>query len=429
MTDNAPTRRDRLTKEERAELCSRVDFRALVEADGIAVAERGGALLCRIRDERTPSCRLYPPGKGTHGAAGWTWHDFGDDRGGDALAYLVDVRGMGYLDAALFLADRAGWTPGSLREAAARRGGTAVATPAPSAPTPAGPVIAPMAHDDQVQACGLFLRTLAHLDPESAAAGDAYVRDRGCLPDGWPAPVAYRLRADVCRKLAATLAGNAVASAAMVRAGLMRPPEEGKRQRLAWWDDAVLLSCMDDRARPVFLVGRRLRWTPEDQFGKYVNQACGAGAVRQPFNLPALYLVAGRAAWGRWKPVAGRERELVLVEGPMDALAAGTLGLAAVALLTKLRAHSFADREGAAARMLEPHLPAMRDLRLVHVTPDADPGDRGIENEALAARLVGWLRAAGVDARVSRLPELAPDAAGCKDLAEHAEKLAKRNDR
>ena len=48
--------------------------------------------------------------------------------------------------------------------------------------------------------------------------------------------------------------------------------------------------------------------------------------------------------------------------------------------------------------------------------------DRGQwQDQALAARLVGWLRAAGCRATLSTLPELYPDApADCKDLADIA---------
>jgi hypothetical protein len=60
------------------------------------------------------------------------------------------------------------------------------------------------------------------------------------------------------------------------------------------------------------------------------------------------------------------------------------------------------------------------------VVPDADPGQKGAEGEALAARLVGWLRFAGVRAEVATLADLVPDAPeGCKDLADVAK--AKNN--
>jgi hypothetical protein len=101
------------------------------------------------------------------------------------------------------------------------------------------------------------------------------------------------------------------------------------------------------------------------------------------------------------------------------------LGWPAVALLTRLQTHDYADRHGAAAVALEPHLPALRDVRRVRVVPDADAGAKGAEGEALAARLVGWLRYAGVQADVARLADLVPDAPEeCKDLADIAQARA-----
>jgi len=55
--------------------------------------------------------------------------------------------------------------------------------------------------------------------------------------------------------------------------------------------------------------------------------------------------------------------------------------------------------------------------------PDADPGTKGAEGEALAARLVGWLSFAGVNADLATLADLCPDAADCKDLADVAAKV------
>ena len=76
---------------------------------------------------------------------------------------------------------------------------------------------------------------------------------------------------------------------------------------------------------------------------------------------------------------------------------------------------------GAAALMLTPHLPALRDLPRVLVVPDADPGEKGQTGEALAARLAAWLTAKGCRADVATLPELCPDAPPeCKDLADVA---------
>ena len=119
---------------------------------------------------------------------------------------------------------------------------------------------------------------------------------------------------------------------------------------------------------------------------------------------------------GLWNPTPTKPGTL-LVEGPLDALGAACLGWPAVALLTRLQARNYRDRDGAAARMLDAHLPALRDVRRVRVVPDADAGDKGAEGEALAARLVAWLTFSGVRADVARLVDLVPDAPeGAKTL-------------
>ena len=85
----------RIPKADLDELCRRVDLLALLASDGVAVRRNGATFVCRLRpEEKTPSCYLYPPGVGRKGADGWTLHDYGDGWGGDALAYLVEKRGL-----------------------------------------------------------------------------------------------------------------------------------------------------------------------------------------------------------------------------------------------------------------------------------------------------------------------------------------------
>lgn len=397
----------KLTAADRAELCRRVDLLAVLERDGLDVRRDGAAYTCKLRpDERTPSCHVYPPGVGRKGADGWTLHDYGDGWGGDALAYLVDKRGLTFVDAVAELCRLAAWTPagwetdalGSRRTREREGGHTKAAPPPPPAPTvPVLPLEA------QLDAAGAFMAALLDLVPDAEAEGAAYLAGRGCLPVGGAA--CWLLPAEACKPLAARLAAGPDAQL-LTRAGLLKPAADGKPVRLPWWGRVALLGCHDAAGRLGYLVGRRLDWTDGDRFGKYMNQLTAGGAVRWPFNLPALY-------------AAGRALDVLLVEGPLDALGAACLGWPAVALLTRLQVHDYADRHGAAARALEAHLPALRDARRVRVVPDADAGDRGAEGEALAARLVGWLQFNGVRADVARLVDLVPDAPeGCKDLAD-----------
>lgn len=406
----------KLTDADRAELCRRVDLAGLLTAHGVEVRRNGASFVCKLRpDERTASCHVWPPGAGKRGADGWTWHDYGANRGGDTLGYLVDIKGLPFVDAVGELCRLANWTPESLqgkRPACPSRPPTAAPATLPP-PPPALPL------DAQGRAVGIFLDALLQADEEAEREGDLYLASRGCLPNAWPGG-AYRLRPDVCRTLGVTLAQSPDAGL-LIRAGLLKPAADGKPVRLPWWDDVCLLACRAPDLRPAYLVGRRLAWAAGDSWGKYINQPAAAGAVRLPYNLPALYRAAGRLAGWPVSPAPAKAGDVLLVEGPLDALGAAVLGWPAVALLTRLQAHDYKDRNGAAARMLEAHLPALRDVRRVRVVPDADAGAKGAEGEALAARLVAWLRCAGVRADLATLADLCPDAPPtCKDLADIA---------
>jgi DNA primase len=398
----------KLTDVDRAELCRRVDLLNLLAADGVEVKRRGRAYLCKLRpDERTPSCHVYRPGEGRKGARGWTWHDYGDGRNGDALGYLVDVRGLPFVDAVAELCRLAGWTPPSLQ------GGAPAAASRPP-PTLEPPRLTP---DEQRGAALSFVAELRRRCPDAEKQAKAYLAGRGCLPVGTVG--AWLLPAEACAPLAAELARGPDADL-LTRAGLLKPAEGDKPTRLAWWDRTCLLGCYDAEGCLVYFVGRRLDWKDGDPWGKYINQGTAGGAVRVPYNLPALYQAAGRLDGWPVQPAREKAGDVLLVEGPLDALGAAVLGWPAVALLTRLQAHDYADRDGAAARALDVHLPALRDVRRVRVVPDADPGSKGAEGEALAARLVGWLRNAGVRAELATLADLCPDAADCKDLADVA---------
>ena len=411
----------KLTAADRAALCARVNLLAVLAGDGVDVRPNGAAYLCKLRpDERTPSCHVYPPGVGRKGADGWTLHDYGDGWGGDALGYLMDKRGLTFADAVAELCRLTGWTPanwaskglaGSTRPASPRG-------PYPDTrPPPRAPTVPTMAAEAQLDAALAFVSALVDLCPDAAALGDAYLAGRGCLPA--PGSVgAWVLPAAACKPLTAHLAAGPDADL-LTRAGLLKPEADGKPLRLAWWDRVALLGCYDAAGSLAYFVGRRLDWTEGDRFGKYINQVTAGGAVRVPYNLPALYHAAGRLDGWPVEPAPELAGDVLLVEGPLDALGAACLGWPAVALLTRLQAHDYADRDGAAAHALEAHLPALRDVRRVRVVPDADRGPKGAEGEALAARLVGWLTYAGIRADVARLVDLVPDAPeGCKDLAD-----------
>ena len=413
----------KLTDADRARLCGAVDLLAVLQADGVDVRRNGAAYVCKLRpDERTASCHVYPPGVGKLGADGWTLKDYGDGWGGDALAYLVDKRGLAFVDAVAELCRLASWTPPGWGKGGQAGPRTALNAPTHTRtppPPPRAPTVPTMDPEAQLDAAMAFVSAVLDLVPDADRQGDAYLESRGCLPAGG-AVGCWVLPADACKPLAVQLASGPEADL-LTRAGLLKPAADGKPPRLPWWDRVALLVCYDAAGCLAYFVGRRLDWTDGDRWGKYINQGAAGGAVRWPFNLCALYHAAGRLRCWPVEPDPDKAGDVLLVEGPLDALGAACLGWPAVALLTRLQAHDYADRDGAAARMLEAHLPALRDVRRVRVVPDADPGPKGAEGEALAARLVGWLTYAGVRADVARLVDLVPDAPeGCKDLADVA---------
>ena len=403
----------RLTDADRAELCRRVDFLAVLDEDGVAVRRSGAAYVCRLRpDERTASCYVYPPGVGRYGARGWTLHDYGDGWGGDALSYLVDRRGLSYTDAVDELCRRTGWTPPAWRPGADVRHSARL----PERRAPTRPTAPTITVEEQLDAAAAFMAEVLAVAPEAGRLGSAYLASRGCLPPDVGHDVAWVVSADELTRIAARIAGGPDADL-LARAGLFVPSANGRPHRLPWWDRVALLGCRDPFGRLVYFVGRRLDW--RGWGAKYVNQATAGGATRYPYGLPALYRAAGRLRDWPSTPDPAKAGDVLLVEGVMDALGAACLGWPAVALLARLHARHYADRDGAAARLLEPHLPALRDVRRVVVVPDADGGAKGDEGDAMAARLAGWLTCAGVRAHVARVTDLFPGSR-CKDLAEVA---------
>jgi len=422
--ENMMTETNRLTAEDRAELCRRLDLPALMAADGLEVRRDGGHLKAKLRPgERTASCCLYPPGAGRFGAKGWTFKDYGGDAAGDALGYLIDFRGLDYADAVNFAIETTrhrpkGWS-GCARERLSGPGrperpkGCLMPAPTPEARS-AGHFAPCMSPEDQRTAALALMWAIEETYPGAAAAGEDALRARGCLPaDGL---AVWMLPTDT-RALAELLAAGSDADL-LARAGLLKPADGNKPARLAWWDETLLLGCHDAEGVLAYFVGRRMNWKPGDRFGKYINQSTQGGAVRLPFNLPALLVASGRMPAHAWKPA---KKDLLIVEGPTDALGAGCLGWPAVAMLNRPGAYSYADTDGAAARMLTPNLPALRDVSRVLVVPDNDPGDKGAEGMAQAYKLAAWLRGNGCRADVALLADLCPDAAaGCKDLADVA---------
>jgi len=316
----------------------------------------------------------------------------------------VDIRGLDFIEAVRLLSDRSGFLPDCLkalgkgerkpvdRKAAERP----IDTPLPPLP------VLPLAR--QVRAVEGFLEALLDMVPTAGEEGDAYLASRGCLPPGMSG-LAFMLPSQACGPLAARLSKGRLASD-MLKAGILKDGQFGKPPRLAWWGNVCLLPCHTRQGAAAYLIGRRLDWQPGDGFGKYINQPCYTGAARIPYGLPMLATATGRPADGREWPGAGYGGDFLLVEGALNALGAAALGWPALALLTRLQVHDHLDRHGAAAKALEPLLPALLDCRRVLVVPDSDAGLKGEEGQALAFKLVAWLRERGCQSSIASVESL-----------------------
>ena len=86
------------------------------------------------------------------------------------------------------------------------------------------------------------------------------------------------------------------------------------------------------------------------------------------------------------------------------------------------QARGFTDQSSAAIKMLDDHMPALRDCVRIGVMPDKDADkDKADTGIVLAGKLAANLRAAGCRAEVVQLNELGIEVpAGCKDLADLA---------
>lgn len=412
-----------LSPAERAELCGRVNFPALLRSFGVDVPNRK-PLVCALRSERTPSCHLYAPNEGLLGARGWTWRDYGTGEGGDALGYLIDFRRLEFMEAVRLLAEETGFIPECLRDAPADNRPRPRVVPSPA------PILAPqvpaMAPEEQAEACKVFLSALEELNPCADVEGNTYLRKlRGLDLQGFP-PVAYHLPEDIAEPLAQALR-NSPHVELMTRAGLMKPAEDGKPVRPqwgAWAGDVVLLAHHNAAGQTMAFLARRVKHQAGDPVDKYLQQTFSRGAVRLPFGLPMLY----RPSWFQWKPARDTAGTIILCEGAIDALGAATLGIAALGLGMRLQARSYKDEHGAAPRMLDAHLDALSDCARVYVLPDNDSEpEKSAEGARLASRLVAYLRAAGCRAELVGLGELCerlelPPAEGCKDLCDLANK-------
>lgn len=422
MTEPKPLRR--IDDADRAELCRLVDFPAMLQSFGVEVRRRGAALVCAIRRESTPSCYIYAPGQGVLGHRGWTYHDYGGGGSGakgDVVGYLIDCQGMAYMDAMRYLADLTGFRPAGLGSDpfGADKPITPKARPLP----PARPQIPIMPPDEQAEACRIYLDALCEVYPGAEAEGAAYLgpskahRGRNVLPKGWPS-VGYHQPPEIEEDLIKALLPNAEL---LVCAGFLKAEDERGPVRLQWgafYGQMILIAHHDERGRVAFFAVRRFEWHDGDRFPKYLRQTTERGAQRIPFGLVSIY----RPAPMTWRPAPEHAKELLIVEGELDALGAACLGWPALGMGGRVQSSGANDMHSRTFKMLEPHLPALRDLDRIAVLPDndADPS-KSAEGVALAGRLVALLRVEGCRAETITLDRLGvPVPPECKDVAELA---------
>jgi hypothetical protein len=415
----APKPNRRIDPGDLAELGHRADFPAMLQGFGVEVRRQGANLVCAIRQERTASCQIYAPGQGRMGHKGWTYWDFGNNEGGDIFDYLNKHQGMAFIDAVRYLADLTGFRPAGLDADP-----FGAAKPIPKAkPMPVRPQIPAMPPDEQAEACRIYLDALCEVYPNAKDEGAVYLGPskmhggRNVTPEGWPA-IAYHQPPEIEDDLTKALLPHADL---LIRAGLMKPADDRGPVRLQWgafYGMLILLAHHDERGRTFALSVRRYEWRDGDRFPKYLHQTTERGARRIPFGLISLYRPTSLA----WRPAPEHAKELLIVEGPLDALGAACLGWPALGMGGRVQASGAKDTHSRTATMLEPHLPALRDLQRIAVLPDNDADQaKAAQGIALAGKLVALLRAGGCRADIITLDQLGiPIPPGCKDVADLA---------
>ncbi len=402
-----------LKHDDRIALCHEVDFPRFLEVElGVSLVREGSMLTCLspLREERTPSCRIYPPGVGKQGARGWTFCDFGgaDNESGDALGLAIGALQLSFSHAAYRLAqytpDPSAW--GS--EASQRR---------PVAPRVAVeiPVIPPALQRLGVAA---MLSAVAAEVPDSITRGCDYLRARGAsdqainlLGPAYHIPNAEASRAITTRLLADSNAVNAAWHAGLV---YFLPNSDRKECRLMWETDGgvVLMPCLSrDGVTPFYMTGRRLDWQPHDEAPKYRGQSMRHGAQRAPYGLPSLMQAAHENA------------PMIICEGATDVQGAVTLGMHAIAMLCRPNAYGIEDSTSPAARQLTWLLADLRACSEIIVLPDNDDtADKTLAGINCATRLVEWLCYRGGNARIGAMSDFG--FGQFKDLSEAAHALS-----
>jgi DNA primase len=245
---------------------------------------RNWTACCPFHTEKTPSFYIYEDG----------YHCFGCGAHGDAISFVMQSQGAGFMDAVEMLASEAG-----------------LSVPKPSA-------AAAEAERQRLDLHGVLQAAAEHyhralFTPQGAAAL-AYLRRRG-LTDETIARFGLGWAGEGRGALAQALAGADITPARLMEAGLLRPGEDGAPRGELFFN-RVMFPIRDRRGRVISFGGRTLG----DGQPKYVN-----GPETALFSKRrALYGLDVARAAGKAAPASqhggGRPR-IIAVEGYMDVIA------------------------------------------------------------------------------------------------------------
>ena len=233
---------------------------------------------CPFHNEKTPSFYVYDD----------HYHCFGCGAHGDAIGFVMQAQGLGFMEAVEQLAGEAG-----------------LEVPRPSPQAEAAAARARSLHDVLEAAAGAFQRRLFLPEGEAALA---YLRGRG-LNDNTIRAWGLGWSGEGRGALAADLARDGITPDLLAEAGLMKPAE-GRDGFVDYFFNRVMFPIRDRRGRPVSFGGRILG----DGHPKYVN-----GPETPVFSKRRTLYGLDRA---RTAPV------LIVVEGYMDVIALDQAGIA-----------------------------------------------------------------------------------------------------
>jgi len=322
---------------------------------------------------------------------------------------------MSFIEAVRWMAQETGYWPSGLgkrAEPVPRLKSTKLAAPRKPSPPPPQYKQHRMDLCRQVEAIRRFIMHLEALTNFADIVVDAfiYLASRGIDPQAIEDMGGVFMLPDgrTCRQLAERLIADD--PELFIEAGLLKEAEGTKPLRLTWWDRTCIFVCRDRTNRkPLYLIGRR---TDPGDLPKYMNQMTRKGAQKYPYGLPSL----GRAAdFGE---------ELLILEGPIDALGAESIGTHALAMLTRPSAGETHQTSGGAERIMLNLLSDLKRCSCVRILPDNDEGESGAIGIVSASRLAQWLSARGILAEAITMHALG--FGQFNDLGEVAEESSRR---